>query len=188
MDSILGLIFFIFLLPMLIAVAVLIRLDSKGPVVFRQRRTGFEGAEIHVLKFRTMRVMEDGDRVSQATRADGRVTRLGSFLRRTSIDELPQLINVIKGEMSLVGPRPHALLHDRMFADLVPNYANRFRARPGMTGLAQVSGLRGEVRCQNDIVERVRLDNEYIDRWSLMLDIKILVATMFVAPFQRNAY
>ena len=188
MDSIFGLIFFIFLLPMLIAVAVLIRLDSKGPVVFRQRRTGFEGAEIHVLKFRTMRVVEDGDRVSQATRADGRVTRLGSFLRRTSIDELPQLINVIKGEMSLVGPRPHALLHDRMFADLVPNYANRFRARPGMTGLAQVSGLRGEVRCQNDIVERVRLDNEYIDRWSLMLDIKILVATMFVAPFQRNAY
>jgi len=179
---------FIFLLPLLVFIAMMIRLDSSGPVFFRQRRTGFRGAEIHVLKFRTMHVMEDGEVISQATRADGRVTRLGALLRRTSIDELPQLINVIRGEMSLVGPRPHALQHDQHFADLVPNYGNRFRTRPGITGLAQVSGLRGEVRCHHDIVERIRLDNEYIDRWSIILDIKILVATMFVVPFHRNAY
>jgi putative colanic acid biosynthesis UDP-glucose lipid carrier transferase len=184
----LGFALFIFLLPMLAFVAVLIKLDSPGPVFFRQRRTGYRGVEINVLKFRTMRVMEDDGEVSQATRSDGRVTRLGSLLRRTSVDELPQLINVIRGEMSLVGPRPHALLHDQEFADLVPNYANRFRTRPGITGLAQVSGLRGEVRCHHDIVERIRLDNEYIDRWSILLDLKIMIATLFVVPFHRNAY
>lgn len=173
---------------MLLGIAVLVKIDSPGPVLFRQRRTGLNGMEFSVYKFRTMWVMEDGDAVSQATRADGRVTRLGLFLRRMSLDELPQLINVIRGNMSLVGPRPHALRHDALFGAMVASYPRRFRARPGITGLAQVSGRRGEVRCHDDIAERVRLDNEYIDRWSLALDLKILVATLFVAPFHRNAY
>jgi len=187
-DVLLSVLLLLFVLPLLAAVAVLILADSTGPVLFVQRRTGLGGRPIKVLKFRTMGVMEDGPAVRQAERDDKRVTRIGRFLRRSSIDELPQLINVLKGDMSLVGPRPHALAHDDYYGALVPQYAQRFRARPGITGLAQVNGLRGEVRGVDGMADRVALDNAYIDDWSLSLDLQILVRTAAVTLFQPGAY
>ena len=178
----------LFLLPLLFIVAVCIKLDSPGPVLFAQRRTGRGGRAIKVLKFRTMKVMEDGDSIRHAGRNDDRVTRIGHFLRRSSIDELPQLANVLRGDMSLVGPRPHALAHDQYYGALVPQYIHRFRAKPGITGLAQVNGLRGEIHSLEGMVSRVAHDNAYIDDWSLSLDIKILAKTVFVAAFQSTAY
>jgi lipopolysaccharide/colanic/teichoic acid biosynthesis glycosyltransferase len=137
------------------------------------------------MKFRTMRVMEDGDDVVQVSPNDERLTAIGAFLRRTSIDELPQLINVLRGEMSLVGPRPHALLHDEEFVTQVPDYNLRFRMRPGITGLAQTSGLRGSIVSPTQIAARVALDNAYIDDWSLACDLKILIRTALGFPFHR---
>lgn len=178
----------VFVLPVMLMAALAIRLDSPGPIFFVQRRTGLNGAPIRVFKFRTMTVMEDGEGVRHAGRVDHRVTRVGGFLRRASIDELPQLINVLKGEMSLVGPRPHALAHDRYYAAQVPAYGLRFRARPGITGLAQVTGYRGEIRSVDAMAARVAADNLYIGQWSLWLDLKILVMTLAVGPFHDNAY
>ncbi len=178
----------LFVLPLLIVVAFLVTLDSPGPVFFVQRRTGFGGQPIRVFKFRTMKVMEDGEAIRHAGRDDKRVTRIGKFLRRSSIDELPQLMNVLNGDMSLVGPRPHALAHDQYYGALVPQYAHRFRAKPGITGLAQVNGLRGEIHSLQGMVDRVAQDNAYIDDWSLALDLKILVKTAVVAAFQSSAY
>jgi putative colanic acid biosynthesis UDP-glucose lipid carrier transferase len=188
LDVVLAALLLVFIAPLLIVVAILILIDSRGPAFFVQRRTGFEGETINVLKFRTMTVLENGDEVRHAARQDDRVTRIGRFLRRSSIDELPQLVNVIKGEMSLVGPRPHALAHDAYYGALLPQYARRFRARPGITGLAQVSGLRGEIRSLAYMEERVSLDNAYIERWSMMLDLQILARTAAVAAFQSSAY
>ena len=188
LDLTLSILLLIFISPLLLVVAVLVLIDSRGPVFFVQRRTGFEGDIISVLKFRTMTVLENGDEVRHAGRHDDRVTRVGRFLRRSSIDELPQLVNVIRGEMSLVGPRPHALAHDAYYGGLLPQYARRFRTRPGITGLAQVSGSRGEIRSLDYMAQRVELDNDYIERWSLMLDLKILARTAAVAAFQPDAY
>ena len=176
------------LAPLLVLVALLIRLDSPGPVLFRQRRTGRNGEIFTVYKFRTMRVLEDGPTIAHATRNDHRTTRLGQLLRRSSIDELPQLLNVLKGEMSLVGPRPHAVAHDEQYAALLANYRQRFRARPGITGLAQVNGLRGEIVDLADMAERVEADLEYIGCWSIGLDIEILVRTLLLGPVHPKAY
>jgi putative colanic acid biosynthesis UDP-glucose lipid carrier transferase len=169
------------LAPALLVIAVLVRLETPGPALFRQRRGGHDGRTFLVLKFRTMRVMDDGRTVVQAHDGDPRVTRLGAFLRRTSLDELPQLVNVLRGEMSLVGPRPHAVTHDAQFMQIAPQYAERHRARPGITGLAQVSGCRGETKSDESVRARIRYDLEYISRWSLGLDILILLKTLLPA-------
>ncbi|MBX9926073.1 MAG: undecaprenyl-phosphate glucose phosphotransferase [Hyphomicrobiaceae bacterium] len=173
--------------PLIPLIALAIKLDSRGPVLFRQRRRGRNKRVFEVLKFRTMSVMEDGDKVDQARTADPRITRVGSFLRRTSLDELPQLWNVLKGDMSLVGPRPHALVHDEKWGQVVETYANRHQMKPGVTGLAQVNGFRGEMMGQADIEGRVEHDLAYIRTWSLWLDIKILFRTVWAVAKGTNA-
>lgn len=178
----------IFLLPLFVLVATLICLESRGGPIFRQRRTGYGGAPFVIYKFRTMSVMEDGEAVVQAVRGDSRVTAFGSFLRRSSIDELPQLFNVLKGEMSLVGPRPHAVAHDELYGKAIVGYNARFRAKPGLTGLAQVSGYRGGTEDIALMVARVSRDVEYIRHWSVWLDLKILVRTLWMGPFDPSAY
>jgi exopolysaccharide biosynthesis polyprenyl glycosylphosphotransferase len=174
------------LAPLLLVIALLIRFDSAGPALFRQTRKGLNGKPFRIYKFRTMRVQEDGPVVRQATRNDTRVTRLGRWLRRTSIDELPQLINVLRGEMSLVGPRPHALAHDDYYAQEIPTYTARFAVRPGITGLAQVNGARGETPRIPDMEHRVALDLVYIQNASVWLDLKILVRTVLVETTSRT--
>ncbi|RMF96554.1 MAG: undecaprenyl-phosphate glucose phosphotransferase [Planctomycetota bacterium] len=174
-------------LPMAV-IAVLVKLSSPGPVFFRQRRYGLDGREILVWKFRTMRVCEDGDRVRQATKGDPRVTPIGAFLRKTSLDELPQLFNVLQGTMSLVGPRPHANVHNEEYRTIIQGYMLRHKVRPGITGLAQVNGLRGETDSVDKMRRRVEYDLRYIREWSLWLDIKILLRTLFVVWKQENAY
>jgi putative colanic acid biosysnthesis UDP-glucose lipid carrier transferase len=178
----------VFLAPFLIFVAVLIRLESRGPALFRQRRTGYGGETFKIYKFRTMRVAEDGEKVRQAERFDDRTTVVGSFLRRSSIDELPQLINVIKGDMSLVGPRPHAVAHDRYYGEAIPAYRDRFLIRPGITGLAQVLGYRGATPELGMMAARVDKDLQYIRRWSVKFDIEILFRTVLLGPFDPAAF
>lgn len=165
-------------LPLLLTIAMLVRLESKGPALFRQRRTGLHGEIFTVFKFRTMTVAEDGDTVRQATRGDARVTALGAILRKLSLDELPQLLNVLRGDMSLIGPRPHAVAHDEAWGKQVAGYERRFRARPGLTGYAAVCGFRGEVKELQAIIDRVESDNEYIDTWTFALDMKIIWRTL----------
>lgn len=175
-------------LPIWIVAAAAIKLTSKGPVFFVQSRMGLNNRNIRVIKFRTMRVMEDGAAVVQASKNDDRVTAVGRFLRKSSIDELPQLINVLKGDMSLVGPRPHALAHDKYFGSLVYRYANRHQVKPGITGLAQVSGFRGETPQTRLMSKRVQYDLWYIENWSLLLDLKILFMTPFACLIDKKAY
>lgn len=178
----------VLLAPTLVLIMALIWLEDRRPVIFRQPRTGLHGRTFQIYKFRTMRVVErDGD-IRQATRGDARVTRVGGVLRALSLDELPQLVNVIRGEMSLIGPRPHALAHDQQWGEQVPNYRRRFRAKPGLTGLAAVSGHRGEVTSLEQIAGRIEADNAYIDRWSLRLDLKILCQTLPLIFRDPNAY
>jgi lipopolysaccharide/colanic/teichoic acid biosynthesis glycosyltransferase len=165
----------------------MIRLDSPGPVFFLQRRYGFNQQMFRIFKFRTMTTLDDGDVIRQARRNDRRVTRMGRWLRRWNIDELPQLINVMRGEMSLVGPRPHALSHDREFEQRVALYARRHNVKPGITGWAQVNGLRGEIDSDDKIRHRVEYDLYYIDNWSLLFDLKILLYTVFSRSAYRNA-
>ena len=176
------------LLPMMLMTALAIKIDSPGPVFFRQRRRGFNANQFAIFKFRSMRVMEDGAAVKQATRLDSRVTRVGQLLRRTSIDELPQLINVLRGDMSLVGPRPHALAHDDYYGNLLSDYAFRHHVKPGITGWAQVRGYRGETERVEQMKGRVDCDLWYINNWSWVLDFKILVMTVFAVVRQKNAY
>jgi Undecaprenyl-phosphate glucose phosphotransferase len=176
------------LLPLLTITAVLIKLDSPGPVLFRQKRCGFNGRQFQILKFRSMSVLEDGPTVRQAAESDIRVTRIGKWLRRTSIDELPQLLNVLSGTMSLVGPRPHALAHDNHFDKVVRNYAFRHHVKPGLTGWAQVNGHRGPTPTVADIQRRVQFDLWYIDNWSLRLDFLIIIKTIVEVMRSRNAY
>jgi Undecaprenyl-phosphate glucose phosphotransferase len=176
------------LLPLLLVTALFIKLDSRGPVFFVQTRDGFNGGTFGIYKFRTMHVMEDGPEVKQATRDDPRVTRIGRWLRRSSIDELPQLFNVISGEMSLVGPRPHAKAHNTEYSKLIANYAFRHHVKPGLTGWAQVNGYRGETRHIEQMKGRVEHDLWYINNWSLLLDIKILLRTLIIALRQDAAY
>jgi putative colanic acid biosynthesis UDP-glucose lipid carrier transferase len=179
---------FLVLLPILSLIALAILLESRGPILFRQRRSGRDGKVFIIYKFRTMHVLEDGTDIVQATRNDGRTTAVGRFLRRSSIDELPQLLNVLKGEMSLVGPRPHAVAHDQYYLQTVPNYKLRFYSKPGITGLAQIKGFRGEVRDIPHMEERIARDLEYIENWSLATDIRILFLTAVSTPFHRTAY
>ncbi|MFZ2139985.1 MAG: undecaprenyl-phosphate glucose phosphotransferase [Xanthobacteraceae bacterium] len=178
----------IVLMPLFTLVAILIKLDSPGRVIFRQTRHGFNGKPFNILKFRTMTVLEDGDWVKQAARFDKRVTRVGFWLRRTSIDELPQLINVLNGEMSVVGPRPHAAAHDNYFDRVIANYAFRQRVKPGITGCAQVNGFRGETPTVDAMQRRVELDLWYIDNWSFHLDFAIMFRTIIEIVRGHNAY
>lgn len=188
LDILVAFVALMLFLPLLLLVGVLIRAETPGPALFRQQRTGLGGRAFTIYKFRTMTVAEDGDVVRQATKDDARVTPLGATLRRFSIDELPQILNVLRGEMSLIGPRPHALAHDEAWGRVAPNYARRFRAKPGLTGWAQVSGHRGEVADLQAVVDRVNADNDYIDNWSLTLDLKILWWTLPLIFSDANAY
>jgi putative colanic acid biosynthesis UDP-glucose lipid carrier transferase len=174
--------------PVLAVIAVLVKFSSPGPVIFRQRRYGLNGEEILVYKFRTMRVVEDGNAVLQARRADSRTTPVGRFLRRYSLDELPQLINVLQGRMSLVGPRPHAVAHNEMYRKLIKGYMVRHKVLPGITGLAQVNGMRGETRTVEQMEARVRYDIEYLRTWSIALDLKILAKTAVRVLNDARAY
>jgi len=164
-------------LPLGLLIALLIRIDSKGPALFRQQRIGFNGRPFLIVKFRTMHVLEDGGEVVQATRDDPRVTRIGHLLRQSGLDELPQLLNVLAGDMSLVGPRPHAVVHDDYYGARIANYAHRHRVRPGITGWAQVKGARGATPTLADMQERADLDSWYVDHQSLRLDLLILALT-----------
>ena len=186
-DYVLGAIATVLFLPVMSMCALAIRLEDGGPVFFRQRRHGYDHNVISVWKFRTMRVAEDGDTIKQATRGDDRITRVGRFLRKTSLDELPQLINVMRGEMSLVGPRPHAIAHNVMYERMLTRYANRHRVKPGITGWAQINGFRGPTEDPDLMRKRVELDLYYIENWSIWLDLKILIATPFLGFVSRNA-
>jgi putative colanic acid biosynthesis UDP-glucose lipid carrier transferase len=165
-------------LPLLLVIGAAIWMESDGPILFRQHRTGLHARPFRIYKFRTMRVTEDDGDLRQASRGDGRVTPLGALLRHLSLDELPQLLNVLRGEMSIVGPRPHALSHDVAWSQRAPGYGGRFRARPGLTGEAQVRGYRGEVACDEDLFRRIEADNAYIDDWSFAHDLKLVARTV----------
>jgi putative colanic acid biosynthesis UDP-glucose lipid carrier transferase len=175
-------------LPLLVLLVTLIKLESPGPAIFRQRRTGYRGRVFTIYKFRTMTVTEDSGQIRHATKDDARVTAIGALLRKLSIDELPQLVNVLKGDMSIVGPRPHALAHDEYYGALIPTYAARFRARPGLTGYAQVNGFRGEIRDARGMSDRVAADNSYIEAWSPSLDLAILARTIPLIFRDPRAY
>jgi len=165
-------------LPLLLLIALAIWVEGGGPILFRQQRTGLNGRPFRIFKFRTMRVMEDAGPVTQATRGDARITPLGGLLRKLSLDELPQLLNILAGDMSVVGPRPHALSHDQAWASVVPGYAARFRARPGLTGRAQVLGYRGEITSPEGLAARIAADNAYIDSWSFGADLAVVARTV----------
>src|SRR6266436_793426 len=174
--------------PVMLLTAIAIKLDGPGPIIFRQLRKGFNGQHFVMLKFRTMTVQENGAEVAQATRNDPRVTGIGKLLRASSIDELPQIINVLSGEMSLIGPRPHALAHDSQFEKMLSDYAFRHHVKPGITGWAQCNGARGATPKIEQIQERVKLDLWYVNNWSLWLDFQILVKTFFEVLRKRNAF
>jgi Undecaprenyl-phosphate glucose phosphotransferase len=186
LDLTLALVALVLLAPLFLAVAVLIKLDSPGPVFFRQKRYGFNQQPFGVYKFRSMK-SETNAVFKQATRNDSRITPIGAMLRRSNIDELPQLLNVVQGEMSLVGPRPHALAHDRSFENRIALYARRHNVMPGITGWAQVNGLRGETLTDLDMERRVQHDLHYIDNWSIWFDIQIMVMTVFSPRAYKNA-
>jgi len=173
--------------PVLLAISVAIRIESCGPVLFRQKRGGFNGRAFEILKFRTMRVMENGATLTQASRNDERVTRVGRWLRRSSFDELPQLINVLRGDMSLVGPRPHARAHDAQYSGLIASYPYRQYVSPGITGWAQINGFRGETPTISLMKQRVELDLWYVTNWSFWLDLRILLWTVLEVCRARNA-
>jgi putative colanic acid biosynthesis UDP-glucose lipid carrier transferase len=178
----------LFVSPVMLLCAILVKLSSRGPVFFRQKRYGLDGREIWVWKFRSMRVCDNGPAVVQATKGDPRITPVGAILRRTSLDELPQLFNVLDGSMSLVGPRPHASAHNEHYRKLIRGYMLRHKVKPGITGLAQVAGYRGETETLDKMQKRIEFDHRYIQQWSLWLDIKILVRTLFVVLKQDTAY
>jgi Undecaprenyl-phosphate glucose phosphotransferase len=188
MDVTLASLILLATMPLMLAIAIAIRLDSRGPVLFRQQRHGFNQKPFRILKFRTMTTLDDGDVVRQACKGDSRITRVGSILRRTSLDELPQLLNVIKGDMSLVGPRPHALAHDREYEEKIALYAHRHNVKPGITGWAQVHGFRGQTDVDWKMQKRVEFDLAYIDNWSILLDFQILFLTVFSRKTFHNAF
>ncbi len=176
------------LLPLLALIALMVKVSSPGPIIFKQRRYGLDGREIAVYKFRTMRVTEDGAQIRQASKSDNRITRVGGVLRRTSLDELPQLINVLQGRMSLVGPRPHAVAHNEEYRKLIKGYMVRHKVLPGITGLAQVNGCRGETSQLEEMEARVNFDLDYLRRWTPMLDIKIILLTVVKVFRDEKAY
>lgn len=178
----------VLLSPLLLIVAILIKIDSPGPVIFKQARRGFNGQPFMIFKFRSMRVLEPGTNMRQAQRGDSRTTKIGRFIRATSIDELPQLLNVLIGEMSLVGPRPHALSHDDELAQKMEDYAHRQRIKPGITGWAQVNGYRGETRTMDQMQGRTLYDLHYIDNWSIFSDLWVILLTIFSPKTRQNAF
>jgi putative colanic acid biosynthesis UDP-glucose lipid carrier transferase len=187
-DIVLALIIVTLTLPLLLAIAVGVKLSSRGPVIFRQRRYGLDGREIVVYKFRSMTVTEDGDLIRQATLRDARVTPFGALLRRYSLDELPQFINVLQGRMSVVGPRPHAVAHTELYRKLIKGYMIRHKVRPGITGWAQVNGLRGETDTLDKMERRIAYDLAYLRQWSLQFDLYIVLKTPLALLSGRNAY
>ncbi len=188
-DIVLASLILLAILPFMLAIAVGVKLSSPGPILFKQRRYGLDGREIVVYKFRTMRVAEDGNLIVQATRNDPRVTSFGAFLRRSSLDELPQFVNVLQGRMSVVGPRPHAVAHNELYRKQIKGYMIRHKVKPGITGWAQVNGLRGETDTVEKMAARIEYDLAYLRNWSLMLDLKIVAKTVLVVlKHDNNAY
>ena len=187
-DIVLASIILLLISPVLLVIAIGVKLSSPGPVIFVQRRNGLDGEEIPVYKFRSMRVQDDGAVVKQATKNDPRITRFGSILRKTSLDELPQFINVLQGHMSIVGPRPHAVAHNEMYRQAIKGYMVRHKVRPGITGWAQVNGFRGETETVEKMKARVEYDLDYLRNWSLWLDLRIILRTIRLVFFDRSAY
>jgi len=187
-DFILAFLILILLLPLMLLIALSVKLTSKGPAVFKQRRYGLNGEEIIVYKFRSMTVSEDGHNIVQAKKNDQRLTRVGAFLRRTSLDELPQFINVLQGRMSIVGPRPHAVAHNELYRKLIKGYMLRHKVKPGITGWAQVHGLRGETEDLEKMQARIEYDLYYMQNWSVWLDLWIILKTVIVVLRRDNAY
>jgi putative colanic acid biosynthesis UDP-glucose lipid carrier transferase len=174
--------------PLLLLIAVAVRLTSTGPAIFKQDRYGLDGKQIGVYKFRSMKVLENSDNVVQATKGDARITPLGAFLRKTSLDELPQFFNVLRGEMSVVGPRPHAVAHNEHYRNRVAFYMLRHKVKPGITGWAQINGWRGETDTLDKMEKRVEFDLHYIRNWSLWWDVKIIIKTLFKGFGGKNVY
>ena len=187
-DILLGLLIQLMLLPVMALIAIAVKVSSPGPVIFRQRRYGLYGEEIIVYKFRSMTVAEDGAHVVQAKVGDQRVTKVGAFLRRSSLDELPQFINVLQGRMSIVGPRPHAVAHNEQYRKLIKGYMLRHKVKPGITGWAQVNGLRGETETLDKMEARISYDLDYVRKWSLLLDLWIIARTVVVVLKRENAH
>jgi len=187
-DVVLASIILVLISPLLLAIAIGVKLSSPGPVIFKQRRNGLDGEEIIVYKFRSMTTQDNGPVVVQATRDDPRITPFGAFIRRTSLDELPQFINVLQGRMSIVGPRPHAVAHNEMYREMIKAYMVRHKVKPGITGWAQVNGHRGETDTLDKMRARVEYDLEYLRNWSLALDLQIIVRTIRLVLFDRHAY
>lgn len=187
-DIVLSILILILISPILVAVFIAVKMGSPGPAIFRQRRYGLDGKEIVVYKFRSMTVTEDGSKVTQATKNDSRVTPLGAILRRTSIDELPQFINVLQGRMSIVGPRPHAVSHNEMYRKLIKGYMVRHKVKPGITGWAQVNGCRGETDTLDKMQNRIDYDLDYLRNWSLRLDLYIILRTIKLVSKDQQAY
>ena len=187
-DIVLSLLFLALMSPLLLIITLAIKMSSPGPVIFKQRRYGLDGREIIVYKFRTMTVCEDGVAVEQARKQDTRMTPLGRFLRRTSLDEFPQFFNVLQGRMSIVGPRPHAVAHNEMYRKLIKGYMLRHKVKPGITGWAQVNGYRGETETLDKMSARIDYDLDYLRNWSLRLDLYIIAKTVWVVLNRKNAY
>jgi putative colanic acid biosynthesis UDP-glucose lipid carrier transferase len=187
-DLVLASLILILVSPLLVLIGLGVKLSSPGPIIFRQRRYGLDGSEIMVYKFRTMKVCEDGPHIPQTIKDDSRVTPFGSWLRRTSLDELPQFFNVLNGSMSIVGPRPHAVAHNEYYRRLIPGYMLRHKVRPGLTGWAQINGWRGETETLEKMEKRVEFDLEYLRRWSLWFDLKIIFLTIFRGFKDSHAY
>lgn len=187
-DAVLAFLILVLLSPVMLCIALAIKLTSPGPAVFRQRRYGLNGEEIIVYKFRSMTVSEDGARIEQAQKDDPRITKIGAFLRRTSLDELPQFINVLQGRMSIVGPRPHAVAHNELYRKIIRGYMLRHKVKPGITGWAQVNGLRGETKELEKMQARIEHDLHYLQSWSIWLDLWIVLRTVWVVLRRDNAY
>jgi len=188
-DRIVASLILVLISPILLGVALAVKFTSKGPIIFKQKRHGWNGEEIEVYKFRSMYVHDESKgHVTQAKKGDSRITPLGAFLRRSSLDELPQFVNVLQGRMSIVGPRPHAVAHNMQYRELIPRYMLRHKVKPGITGWAQVNGLRGETDTVEKMEARVQADLFYIENWSLWFDLRIIFLTVFKGFFNTNAY
>lgn len=187
-DVVISLLILILISPLMLVLAIAIKATSNGPIIFKQRRYGLDGREILIYKFRSMTVCEDGDQIKQAQRNDSRLTPIGGFLRKTSLDELPQFINVLQGRMSVIGPRPHAIAHNELYRKLIKGYMIRHKVKPGITGWAQVNGYRGETETLEKMQKRIEFDLEYLRNWSLRLDIYIFFKTIWVLIWNETAY
>lgn len=187
-DIVLSSIILLLIMPVLVAISIAVKITSPGPVIFKQIRYGIDGKSIKVWKFRSMTVMENGGKVTQAKKNDARLTLIGGFIRSTSLDELPQFLNVLQGRMSIVGPRPHAVAHNEEYRTIINGYMLRHKVKPGITGWAQVNGWRGETDTLNKMEKRIEYDLDYIRNWSLGFDIKIIIATIFKGFIDKNAY